>query len=507
MPTATFTTTEAVAASNKSSLKTLRTLYNSAAKAFLNRNIKPTHTLLRSAFDILDNGYPHSGKDALHILRKWDILRITLETTVYSSPPPSNDFPEELRQMSLKIPSTLVQDMYKRSLDLFSTKTTPSSSVLLPVQVISTLVYSSMKLNAPQVGREMIEEWLARRSSTMAYFPTSPDGDGYEKVLELYCLHILPKLEDWEYATEFLEYESELGSEARQSLQNSFRMQHAQAVSSRLPPPISSQSSTSSVPFRSQSPTPSSSSSSSSLSTASTHTVTPATPRPYRALSQQTSMASLPSSASSGSSEGTVTPDGNGCIPNGGSGFINGNGYAHHHRKDKGKGKVQSPKPNTPGVGSSINHNNASTVSSVPARTQSHHPLNPHSPNPLSLPRSHMNRVGGGNGRMSTYALIKASLEPYWSSLVHLGGSGMTAVIFMVVLPVVSLVLRRRTRRRLGTGETANPSSADLIRRRLRNVNAGENQTKALAMMLVKMWWAFLRSIVDTLRMGISGLV
>ncbi|KAG7089335.1 hypothetical protein E1B28_011029 [Marasmius oreades] len=504
MPTAMSTPTATMTVSKKSLLKTLRLSYNSAAKAFLNRNIKLTHSLIQSTFDTLNNGFSHSCTDALHILRKWDILRITLETTVYSAPPPNVDFPDELRQMSLKIPSTLVQDMYRRSLKSFSSETTSPSAVLLPVQVISTLVYSSLKLDAAQVGREIIEEWLARRNNTLAYFPTSTDGDGYEKVLELYCLHLLPKLEDWEYAAQFLEYESELGAETRTSLQNSLRTQHVQAVSSRLPPPVSSQLSTSSVPSRTQSPTPSSSSSSSSLSTTSTHTVTPPTPRPYRGLPQQPSMTSLASSVSSGSSEGTVTPNGNGHIPNGGTVSINGNGYAHHHRIDKGK---QSSRPGTSGNGSLLNHTNASTSSSPPARIQSHHPLNPHSPNPLSLPRSHVNRVGGGNGRMSTYALIKASLEPYWSRLANMGGSRISALIFMVVLPVVSLVLRWRTRRRLSAGSMTIANNADVVRRKLRNVNASDNQVKAVAMMLVKMWWAFLRSILDTVRMGVSGLV
>lgn len=41
-------------------------------------------------------------------------------------------------------------------------------------------------------------------------------GDGYDKVLELYCLHILPKLDQWDYTEEFLEYESELPVQRRE---------------------------------------------------------------------------------------------------------------------------------------------------------------------------------------------------------------------------------------------------------------------------------------------------
>jgi hypothetical protein len=59
----------------------------------------------------------------------------------------------------------------------------------------------------------MVEDWLARREPrylSNGYSDAEPDGDEYEKVLELYCLHILPRLEQWDYAKEFLQYEGEL---------------------------------------------------------------------------------------------------------------------------------------------------------------------------------------------------------------------------------------------------------------------------------------------------------
>ncbi|KAK1235343.1 hypothetical protein PQX77_001432 [Marasmius sp. AFHP31] len=496
MPTATSTVT--ITVPKEPSTKTLRSLYNRAAKAFLNRDIGLTHSLLQSAFDILNTESLRSGTDSLQTLRKWDILRITFDTTVYSSSPGS-DFPEPLRQTSLKSPHTLVKDMYNRSLASFSNNIASTSTVLLPVQVVSALVYSSLKVDAPQVGRELIEEWLARRGNRLGYHPPStPNGDGYEKVLELYCLQVLPKLEEWDYATEFLQYESELQPESRLALQTALREQHIQAVSSRLAPPISPQPSTPSVTSRSQSPTPSSSSSSSSLSTTSTHTVTPAT-------LQHHSMTSFPSSSSSSaSSEGTATPSSNGHIPNGGPAHPNGNGHAHDPINDKGKGKARSPTTRSIASGSAGTLARRASPSSSPARATSNHPLNPHAPNPLSLPRSHLNHAGGSRGGpagMTTYALIRASLEPYWLKLANMGGSKISALVLMVVLPVISIIVRWRTRRRLAGG-TIGASGADVVRRRLRTVNAGDSQTKALAMMLVRMWWAFLRSVVDTVRMG-----
>lgn len=74
----------------------------------------------------------------------------------------------------------------------------------------------------------MIEEWLARRPLPRTSSPNllgdgtlSKNGkrmaedDGYAKVVDVYCLHVLPRLEDWEYAMEFMKYEVELSEERR----------------------------------------------------------------------------------------------------------------------------------------------------------------------------------------------------------------------------------------------------------------------------------------------------
>lgn len=58
----------------------------------------------------------------------------------------------------------------------------------------------------------MIEDWLAQRELVDH---VRNDVEGYEKVLDLFCLHVLPRLHDWEYARDFLEYESVLASTTR----------------------------------------------------------------------------------------------------------------------------------------------------------------------------------------------------------------------------------------------------------------------------------------------------
>jgi hypothetical protein len=201
---------------------TLRSLYGRATRSFLHRDVALTHSLLQSAFSILHS--PTLHPDALaEYRRKWDILRITFETLIYSSPPrPPTALPDELKQLLLESPQAFLKSMYTRSLTLFtpldgSPQKGAQSATCLPPQVLLTLVYASVKLNCHDSGRYMIEEWLARRDPlTPPDSVLSHDGNGYEKALELYCLHILPHLEQWEYAREFLEYETELADAVRE---------------------------------------------------------------------------------------------------------------------------------------------------------------------------------------------------------------------------------------------------------------------------------------------------
>lgn len=197
---------------------TLRTLYPRAAQAFLQRNVHLTHSLINSAFAILaPPPVPGPNSDALVAQRKkWDILRITFETTLYSSPPPSqniDELPSPLRSNLLLSPEPLIATLHNRSLALFTPKSAPQkpTSAFLPAQILVTLALASLKLDCAEVGRGMIEDWLARHGQE----DNGDAPDGYAKVLELYCLHVLPRLEEWDYAEDFLLYERELKPDTR----------------------------------------------------------------------------------------------------------------------------------------------------------------------------------------------------------------------------------------------------------------------------------------------------
>ncbi|KAF8843717.1 hypothetical protein BDN67DRAFT_1008664 [Paxillus ammoniavirescens] len=256
------------ALSSPSTEATLQSLYNRAARAFLHRDVVLTTTLVASAFALLQPPVAPASDALDSHRRKWDILRITLESTVYSSPPDRETLPTTLREILLSSPQAFVITSHARSLSLFTPSSLPRkpTSAFLPHQVLITLVASSMKVDCPALGREMTEDWLSNRGQ-YDFVPST--GEAYEKVLELYCLHVLPRLGEWDYAKEFLRYESELSPGKRTEFQTSLENLQAQALQDRAiqTPAI--------VPQRSPSPAPSTSSSSSSLSTISSRTAVP----------------------------------------------------------------------------------------------------------------------------------------------------------------------------------------------------------------------------------------
>ncbi|KAF9059377.1 hypothetical protein BDP27DRAFT_1341542 [Rhodocollybia butyracea] len=380
--------------------------------------------------------------------------------------------------------------MYNRSLELFRE---PEGNASLPSHVLSSLVYSSLKTDAPDVGRRMIEDWLAGRadsenlsSSWMSSSSSSPTqdgydadgsdgislgdaGDGYSKILELYCIQVLPKLEQWEYATEFLEYESELDPEARDNLKQSLRSLHAQAIASRL------SSSSFSSPFsstmlsppssarRTYSPAPSTSSSSSSLSTTSTHTVVPSTPRAKPPLAASAERPTVRSRSSKG----------------------------------KGKQKSRTPLPSTP--------------PSSGAASAHAHPLNSKSLTPLSLPKTHLNSSPPRRQNLDTFSLIKASLGPYTGQIIRASSANKIASLMVVflVIPILSLLVRMLRRQRLsaGSGLGGGGTSVDLLRQRLHAANANASAVGALGKLLANAWWVIIRVVLDAVKMAGSGLV
>ncbi|KAG1858318.1 hypothetical protein C8R48DRAFT_716032, partial [Suillus tomentosus] len=246
MPTAT-TMMATATVSTKSSSTTeamLQSLYNRAARAFLHRDVTITFTLLSAAFALLPPPLAPSF-DPLDVHRR--------KTAIFSSTPDLVDLSQPLRVSLLLSPQSFISNL----------------SAFLPHQVVIPLIESSIKIDSSNIGHEITEDGLSKRGQ-YDFVPST--GEPCHKVLELYCLHVLPRLCEWEYAKEILSYKNEL------ELRLALEAQHAQALEStkrETPKPEPPPSPIPIPPIRSLSPV-----FSSSLSTTSTHTAVPASPSP-----------------------------------------------------------------------------------------------------------------------------------------------------------------------------------------------------------------------------------
>ncbi|TDL19877.1 hypothetical protein BD410DRAFT_751526 [Rickenella mellea] len=442
---------------------TLGSLYPRAAEAVLHRDFALAHSIIASAFAILHPPTSHFNlPDQLDGQRcKWDILRIILETTVFSAPPTSSDpeaMPAPLRANMMLSAASLIATLYTRSQRLF----TPSSSnqkpsvAYLPARMVVALDNASLKIDCPEAASHMTEDWLGKRVEVEHIYR---DSEGYEAVVELYSLHVLPRMEGWDQAREFLVHEQELSPKARQRINESLDALQEEANELRRRfhsprrPPVASP--TPSPPPKSRSPSPSpSSSSTSSIDTTSTRTVVPNTPRAKQLSHSLTPMSSISPSPSSILPPPAVTS-----IPNG-----------------------------TPVSSSPISLPNGSSVRATPL------PRAPRAdPIPSTLSSSVSLRIP------HILAMLQAYIRPY------LTGSKVTFVIVLFVFPFLSLLFRlRRGRSRTNlagsTATVANNKAVDDVRRRLRNREAGRN-------VLSVVWNEIYRSVADAVRMGGSGLV
>ena len=218
----------------------VKSLYAPAARAFVRRDVALTQTLLEAAFVTLNAHPPLVDKahdPMANLRRKWDLLRITLETTVYTSssssltiptntsssdaPIPLKSLPSSLQEVLQRQPQEVTESLLSRSLGLWTPDGCQPSALYLPVSIISALVFAALRVGCTDVARQIIETWLAHRNE-VASAPNMPgshlfdlSAEGYGKILDIYCLQVLPRLGEWDYAMEFLKYEPELSLDKR----------------------------------------------------------------------------------------------------------------------------------------------------------------------------------------------------------------------------------------------------------------------------------------------------
>ncbi|EJD49538.1 hypothetical protein AURDEDRAFT_143597 [Auricularia subglabra TFB-10046 SS5] len=449
MPTATQTTT----APATSPAAALRALYPAAARAFLDRNFDATQTAVDDALALLGASpvLPGQPDELAGQRRKWDMLRVTLQTTVYGQPASKSGASKRFSGLRQLMPQALVASMHARSVQLFTPHALKPSSAFLPPQVLVNLVLAALKLDCPQGARSIAEDWLAAQHAEQL------DADSvreYEKVVQVYCIHVLPRLAEWDLAADHLHTNHMLPDDARRHLLKSLRA--ARAAADAQPPPSPATPSASSTrastptsdstvtPQRVASPTPSSS----SAETSSTRTARPAARnslavtslarRPSTPPQEHASTSTAPPTPSA-SSQLTITP------------------------QRSRLSRLTSPPP------------------SSTSRASSRRPLRPQTASEL-------------------LELVRTTLAPH---IARIASSRFALFLLFVLFPVLAGLLRFRwARRRPRTVAALTAPSiagvfpadpAQLARERLKGASAN--------------WWSgAVRALVDTVRMASGGL-
>ncbi|KAJ3194162.1 hypothetical protein HK101_003366 [Irineochytrium annulatum] len=80
---------------------------------------------------------------------------------------------------------------------------------LMPDDVLIPCIICHIRRKEYQIARELVERRLACQSDEQfdqLISKSQPELSNYEKMVELYVLHVLPHLQEWESAKEFLNF-------------------------------------------------------------------------------------------------------------------------------------------------------------------------------------------------------------------------------------------------------------------------------------------------------------
>ncbi|SAM82314.1 uncharacterized protein UBRO_04694 [Ustilago bromivora] len=246
-----------------SQTKAAKTHYGKAARAFLAKDLQTALVQSQHAADLLlsssqlgssltVSSFLDSDLDLQKLVDKVAILRLTVFTQVYTDKQVSDSIHDKFTQakqqtssttssdraaidrillLLSKQPQSLISHLWFEALRLCThtsgendapsldpTTETMHLAIELSASVISSAVLAALRLDAlnpaartgSNAARLIAEWYLALFSSAFGAAPPTPKAAAaYEKIVGLYSLHVLAsRLDEWEYAREFVGYSS-----------------------------------------------------------------------------------------------------------------------------------------------------------------------------------------------------------------------------------------------------------------------------------------------------------
>ncbi|KAG0212084.1 hypothetical protein BGX28_006845 [Mortierella sp. GBA30] len=239
--------------SNNGPLTQILILYHKATSTFLLRQLATAYSLSLEALELLSKTNQDFGLDQstdisarrsfLILKQKLWILHATIfgamltdrsTAAAASDADGARSLVHGVRKRvsgssSKDSPEKLVKDLWRRIVeDYCGLEGDVDGQVMVPF----ALLCINQKLFA--LGRQIVETYLAtipegllihlETAAGVALAPGGPSGDSkdpliinYERLVELYVIHILAKLGEWDYAAEFLQYNSVLSETTKKT--------------------------------------------------------------------------------------------------------------------------------------------------------------------------------------------------------------------------------------------------------------------------------------------------
>ncbi|KAF9357933.1 hypothetical protein BGX26_002783 [Mortierella sp. AD094] len=242
-PTATGSSTPTLSASvhaDNHPLAQILILYQKATSTFLLRQLASAYSTSLEALELLSRTNQEYGlehTENISTRRSYFVLKQKLwilHTTIFgamlsdrAAAPAVNNVRKRFSGSSKDSPEKLVKDLWKRLVDDYSgVEGDVDGQVMVPF----TLMCANQKLYA--LARQIVEGYLATIPDGMLIYLETAAGVSlahgasgqkdplminYERLVELYLIHVLAKLGEWEWATEFLQNNSVLSDSSKKA--------------------------------------------------------------------------------------------------------------------------------------------------------------------------------------------------------------------------------------------------------------------------------------------------
>ncbi|KAG0261178.1 hypothetical protein BG011_001284 [Mortierella polycephala] len=309
---ASFATPNGTTTGSSSPLTQILTLYHKATSTFLLRQLASAYSISLEALELLSKtnlDYKLDQAESVQARRSYFILKQKLwilHTTIFgamlsdrTSAAHASEHMGATRKRgsgsSKDSPEKLVKDLWRRIVEDYG-----GLEGDVDGQVVVPLVLLCVNQKLFTLVRQIVEAYLATipdglliHLETAAGVAMTPGGGSskdplitnYERLVELYLIHVLAKLNEWDYATDFLQYNSVLSDASKKTYGKVLTRLHQKSLRPKKKPVASPQQQHSSLDSLSKS----SSAVSTSPSTASTSVSSPT-------LSLPSTMGSLSSS-------------------------------------------------------------------------------------------------------------------------------------------------------------------------------------------------------------------